>query len=195
MAKCRSQLTSSRQWSYPVWQLSATAVSYPWLVPYLKLQTLARCGRQHWQPPSPSPTDAGSHISQRVARQWQRSTLADRLRAGSCWCLPFLDKTNACLSSSFYSVGGCLATSIRGPEGCWAEPSSTLALCPISAGRREQAVLSPGKVQMSSFSSSVHRWELTQLSPRKQFPRQERAAEPSHTMLQGWVVRQLGAMS
>lgn len=72
MAKCRSQLASSRQWSYPVWQPPATAVSYPQLVPYPKLQTLARCGRQHWQPPSPSQADAGSRTTQLAARQRQR---------------------------------------------------------------------------------------------------------------------------
>lgn len=121
-----------------------------------------------------------------IAQQWQRSALADGLSTGSHWCLPLPDKTSACLSSSFYSAGGYLTASIRGTQGCWAEPSSILTLCPISAGRREQAVLSPGEVQMSNFSS-VQRRVPAPLSPRKQFPRWERSAEPSRTMLQGWV--------
>lgn len=106
---------------------------------------------------------------------------------GSCWCLLPSDKTSACLSSSFYSAGGYLIASVRGAEGCWAEPSSTLVLCPISAGRREETVLSPGEVQMSDFSSSVHRRVPLCLTPRNQFPRRERAAEPSRTMFKGWV--------
>lgn len=193
-AKCRSELVSSRQWSYPVRQPSATAASYPQLVPYPKLQTPGRCGRQLWQPPSPSQADAGSHTTRPAARQWQRSPLADRLSAGS-WCLPLPDKTSAYLSSSFYSASGYLAASIRGAEGCSAKPSITLMLCPISAGRREQAVLSPGKVRMSDFSSSVYRRVPPPLSLRKQFPRRERAAECSRGELQVATERQLGATS
>lgn len=156
MAKGRSQLASSRQWCYPVWQPWATAVSYPQLVPCPKLQMPARCGRQPWHLSSPIQADAGSHTTQLVAQQWQRRSPADKLSMGSRWCLPLPDKTSARLSSSFYSTGGCLAASTRGAEGWWAEPSSTLTLCPISAGRREQALLPLGEVQMGDFSSSVH---------------------------------------
>lgn len=127
-----------------------------------------------------------SACSTTTAEEMQTGPLTDRLSTGS-WCLPLPDKTSACLSSSFYPAGGYLAASIKGAEGCWAEPSSTRALCSISAGRREQAALSPGKVQMSDFSSPVHRRVPTPLSPRKQFPRRERAAEPSRSVLQGWV--------
>lgn len=128
MAKRRSQLASSRQWCYPVWQPWATAVSYPQLVPCPKIQMPARCGRQPRHLSSPIQADAGSHTTQLVAQQWQRRAPADRLSTGSCWCLPLPDKTSACLSSSFYSTGGCLAASTRGAEGCRAEPSSTPTL-------------------------------------------------------------------
>lgn len=72
-------------------------------------------------------------------------------------CLPLLDKTRACLSSSFYSAGSCLAAGIK---GFWAKPSSLLAPCPVYVGRRlnnlqKEGAWDPPRLKMKSALSKL----------------------------------------
>lgn len=54
-------------------------------------------------------------------------------------CLPFIDKTRVCLSSSLYSAGSCLAAGIRDTE-----PSQAACLLPALRWQKAKYALEGG---------------------------------------------------